>query len=378
MKILVLWAREGATNLGVQALGEGTRALAARAFPGAEVRTHGTGGAALPGNDGPANIFRPKRMALEAVRGGEFKRWLKSFDLVLDTRAGDSFAEIYGLEQLAKMTPVGELAQRWGVPVVLTPQTIGPFDSRRGRALARRSIHTAALVMTRDSRSARVASALGRVPDVVASDVVFVIDQPAPAKVRRDVMLNVSGLLWAPNPHVDHLRYRALLVDVLERLDKAGRKVTLLGHVVHQDVQVGDNDTYAIHELKHLTRGDHEVLLPRSLSHVRSEISGANLVVGSRMHACLNAISVGVPAVPLAYSDKFQPLLQDIGLEDMTVDLRQGGDTLGGVLQVIGSGDLLRRTEAARVVANEKLGAAVSALRGLGLGSGPMDEVTEQ
>ena len=52
------------------------------------------------------------------------------FDLVVDTRAGDSFASIYGLDRHAAMSASAEYAHRCGVPVVLGPQTIGPFESR--------------------------------------------------------------------------------------------------------------------------------------------------------------------------------------------------------------------------------------------------------
>ena len=44
-------------------------------------------------------------------------------------------------------------------------------------------------------------------------------------------------------------------------------------------------------------------------------------MIGSRMHACLNALSVGTPAIPLAYSRKFAPLLGDLGWAHV-VDLR--------------------------------------------------------
>jgi polysaccharide pyruvyl transferase WcaK-like protein len=40
------------------------------------------------------------------------------------------------------------------------------------------------------------------------------------------------------------------------------------------------------------------------------------------MHACLNALSTGTSAIPLAYSRKFSPLLEDLGWHH-TIDLRR-------------------------------------------------------
>src|SRR5699024_8479421 len=59
--------------------------------------------------------------------------------------------------------------------------------------------------------------------------------------------------------------------------------------------------------------GDLEVVVPADLDSVRETIAGARLLIGSRMHACLNALSVGTPAIPLAYSRKFAPLLDSVG-----------------------------------------------------------------
>jgi polysaccharide pyruvyl transferase WcaK-like protein len=44
--------------------------------------------------------------------------------------------------------------------------------------------------------------------------------------------------------------------------------------------------------------------------------------VGSRMHACIAALSQGIPAVGLAYSKKFYGVFGSIGLSDCVVDVR--------------------------------------------------------
>ena len=57
------------------------------------------------------------------------------------------------------------------------------------------------------------------------------------------------------------------------------------------------------------------------------------------MHACLNALSVGTPAIPLAYSRKFEPLLSDLGWSH-TVDLRTTADPVDEVMRLLESPDL--------------------------------------
>jgi colanic acid/amylovoran biosynthesis protein len=74
------------------------------------------------------------------------------------------------------------------------------------------------------------------------------------------------------------------------------------------------------------------VVIPEQLEDVRRTVASARVVIGSRMHACLNALSVGTPAVPLAYSRKFEPLLADLGWAH-TVDLRTAADPAADVMR---------------------------------------------
>jgi hypothetical protein len=46
------------------------------------------------------------------------------------------------------------------------------------------------------------------------------------------------------------------------------------------------------------------------------------MFIGSRMHACIAALSQGVPTVGLAYSDKFRGVFESLGLERLVADLR--------------------------------------------------------
>ena len=321
MRILVLWADDASPTLGVRALGRGTAALARRVWPDAEIVFQNFGHRAreLP-------FGRIRSLAKERVTGKlGMQRWLGAFDLAIDTRSGDSFADIYGLHRLGVMTAVAELAVQAGVPLVLGPQTIGPFATRRGQLLARHSLRRATVTMARDTESARQAEALGHPAEVLATDVVFALPVPQSAPAR-DILLNISGLLWNANPHVDYEKYRVVVSGVYRELSASGRRVSLLAHVL--DSHSADNDVPAIREFVAATAPGAEIVLPTNLDEVRAAVASAKLVIASRMHACLNALSVGTPAIPLAYSRKFEPLLRDLGWQH-TVNLRDADSERG-------------------------------------------------
>lgn len=307
-RILVLWAEESSPNLGVAVLARGSRDLLRRVHPEAEFvfANYGARPPQIPWG-------KPRSLLRERVQGRfGMQDYLGGFDLIWDTRSGDSFADIYGIERHLTMSLVHEFAVQSGAAVMMAPQTVGPFRTRRGKALGRRTLRRSAQVFARDPRSARAAEELGRSADHVTADLVFAIDQPTPG-ADRDVLLNVSGLLWHENPHVDHHSYQRVIRETIALLRAEGRKVSLLAHVL--DSPNPDNDVPVVRSLAEESGGELEAVVPEDLDDVRSTISGAEVLIGSRMHACLNALSVGVPAIPLAYSRKFEPLLRSVGWE---------------------------------------------------------------
>lgn len=355
MRILILWADDRSPNLGVRALGAGTEALARRVWPEAEFVFHNYGAKAAP-----VRIGALSAIVREAVtRRGGLSRWFRGFDLVLDTRAGDSFSDIYGMPRHSAMSATAEYAHRAGVPVVFSPQTLGPFDTRAGAVLARRNLRTAALVLARDGASAAYAESLGRPADLVTTDVVFALSQPTTSQ-QRDIVLNVSGLLWRPNPHVDSASYVREVVAIHHDLVSAGRQVSLLAHVLPS--AGADNDVPALEEFRQRHAPDAEVLVPGTLEEVRAILAGASVVIGSRMHACLNGLSVGTPAIALAYSRKFAPLLADLGWPHV-VDLRSAsGSAVQQVHDLVSDPGLRSEVRKVQLQASAKLDQAAHLL----------------
>ena len=340
MRVLIAWANDSSVNLGVRALARGSEDLVRSVWPDAQFThlNYGRRQSEVP--------WSPRALLRERVTGRlGMQRWLRGFDLVWDTRSGDSFADIYGLTRHTTMSLLHEFAQQAGVPVIMAPQTIGPFRTRRGRVLARRNLRRSRLVFARDVLSADASSGLGRPVAAITSDLVFGIDQPTPAAEKRDVLLNVSGLLWDENPHVDAQKYRAAIRRIIDELLAAGRSVTLFPHVL--DSQSHDNDVPVSRELAAEYDGRIGLVVPTDLEDARSIIAASELVIGARMHACLNALSTGTPAVAMAYSRKFAPLMEAVGW-DHVVSITEEGEWADAVLAHAAAPDLRAQAQNAR------------------------------
>src|SRR5690606_17875960 len=131
--------------------------------------------------------------------------------------AGDSFTDLYGPTRLRTVTLPKEAALRAGRPLVLLPQTYGPFTTPAAREVARRIVRSAPVAHARDPWSyaqlrelAGAGAATSRRRDGV--DVAFALEPRRPtdavaAEVERlaagpVVGVNVSGLLLDREAHV--------------------------------------------------------------------------------------------------------------------------------------------------------------------------------
>jgi polysaccharide pyruvyl transferase WcaK-like protein len=76
-------------------------------------------------------------------------------------------------------------------------------------------------------------------------------------------------------------------------------------------------------------------------------ISQLDLLIGSRMHATIAALSSGVPVVPLGYSDKFTGLFRGLNYPWLA-DLRTASETdvIDLLEEVIGNLDYIRERAA--------------------------------
>ncbi|KXF52037.1 polysaccharide pyruvyl transferase [Rhodococcus sp. SC4] len=360
-KVLVLWADTRSANFGVQVLARGLAELATRAWgPETVVEFQNY----MPG-DSPVS-FTTRSIARDfGRRNGPIKTKLREYDVILDSGAGDSFTDIYGLKRHAFMVYASRSAARLGIPLAMGPQTIGPFTTAAGRRGGKYCLDRASVVQSRDDVSAEYSATLGRPVDARATDVVFALPRAEVPK-SRDVVVNVSGLLWFSDRHGDSAGYRNSVRSLLGELRSAGRQVSLLAHVV--DAVSVDDDVAAVRALEAEFRSALEVVVPRTLDEVRSTVGSAEWVVGARMHACLNALSMGTPAIPWAYSRKFAPLMSDLGW-DLSVDLAQEqnpGETTAQVITTRKGSDVGDQLKGVHDLAEERLEAAVASLQSVG------------
>lgn len=259
--------------------------------------------------------------------GGALWRAMADVDCVLDIGAGDSFADIYGPRRFSFLLISKLLALARNKPLIFSPQTIGPFTKRAYMRAASFVMGRSRAIFARDELSRDVARRMAPGTNVhLAVDVAFVLPFEDRSHLRGGPLLrigvNPSGLLFSEAERgtnrfglsYDYARFtRRLLADLCSREDV---EVHLVPHAT-SNRDPSDDDGALCDRLAAEFPAAIRVPNFATPSAAKGHISGLDLLIGARMHACIAAFSSGVPVVPVAYSRKFGGLFGLLDYETM-------------------------------------------------------------
>lgn len=336
----LLWHSLSSGNLGVGALTESNIAIirSAAEHHGINVRfiVFGVNDVGLPslaqelGRAGHSLECRKIRMFRRSFRSD-----LHECDLVLDIGAGDSFADIYGFNRFFYYWLSKNIVKYIGKPIALSPQTIGPFDSKIAKILARQAMQQCDRVFARDDLSSAYLRNAGIIKNASeAVDVAFKLPFTRNhdfSDGRIHVGLNVSGLLFnggytGTNQFGLSVNYQNVIRGILFNLtDRPDVCVHLIGHVIEPHMPVEDDIAVCEIIKKEFPKTVMAPVFTRP-SEAKSYISGLSFFTGARMHACIAAFSSGVAVIPMAYSRKFNGLFGSLGYKYLA-DLKTMDDT---------------------------------------------------
>jgi polysaccharide pyruvyl transferase WcaK-like protein len=298
--------------------------------------------------------FKRFKKLLSAIN--PYVKTLVETDKVFDITGGDSFSDIYGLRRFL----IYGFLQKWlitlfGKELILLPQTYGPCSRSITRRMAKSVLKRASVVYARDTESVEYVRELFGNHSVNGKlrfmpDVAFVLDSSKPEtfdigsldKVRNKssivVGLNISGLLFNGGYTQQNMfglktNYRELIDSIVDYLMKEERALVLLVPHVLAPSRTVEDDPNACRQLYEklsekysgrifLTQGQY------NQNNIKYIIGLCDFFIGSRMHACIAALSQSIPAVGIAYSKKFHGVFESVGLGDCVADAYQCGNNI--------------------------------------------------
>lgn len=255
------------------------------------------------------------------------RRVFKNISLTAAINGGDGFSDIYGTKLFKVRLPEIIASMRHNVPVVLLPQTIGPFELKPNLDLAVNIMNYAKAVYVRDTRFTKDLDNLGIKYELTKDLSAYMLPEPFDIDILpNSVGINVSGLAYSNN--FLHLagQFDAYpkLIDCLIRYFKdLGTHVYLIPHsYCYGNPEPNNDDMWACEmAYKKLEDKSGVTLVNQNLTppQVKYVISKMKFFCGTRMHANFAAIYTNVPVYGLAYSYKFAGAFEANGLsEDQT------------------------------------------------------------
>ncbi|MDB5387588.1 MAG: colanic acid biosynthesis protein, partial [Planctomycetaceae bacterium] len=277
---------------------------------------------------------------------------IRHADAVLDVSAGDSFTDLYGPHRFQTIVMPKMIALDAGRPLILLPQTYGPFRSDKARATASRIIRQSKMAWARDTDSfAALRELLGNYFDPLRHrcgvDMAFALPALMPRNLPRQlanwfsplernehevVGFNISGLIYnQPESAAAQFglkaNYPELVLSFLNWLLKTTSvRVVLIPHVMAPQGHPESDYDAACHVLAQLApeyRDRVAICSPDySPSELKWVIAQTQWFTGTRMHSTIAALSSGVPTASASYSLKTRGVYESCGHDHQVFELR--------------------------------------------------------
>lgn len=328
-------------------------------------------------------LIPSKRLvAFFKARNPIFKDLIEA-DFVVDITAGDSFSDIYGMRQFLFNSLFKWIVILCERRFIFFPQTYGPFQRPLSQKIARHLLARATAIFSRDQMGLTVVKQLlgqGAARKIIqfVPDVAFILDAEKPqaslalsqltnAKAEQSLIIgfNVSGLLFNSGQKANTQfglkdDYTVLVNQIIHLFMAYPNTILFLVPHVYATPNHVESDPRACRKLYAELATHYSgrlFVVDENFNHrqVKYFIGQCDFFMGSRMHACIAAISQFVPAVGIAYSRKFVGVFESVGIDHAVADLRTQNNQ-----QLLTH---IKQTFSQRQIVVEKLKATVPAIQ---------------
>ena len=235
---------------------------------------------------------------------------------------GDGFSDIYGDRGfLARMNQTFILWKA-KVPLIMLPQTIGPFEKDENYNLAVKIMRYAKEIYVRDGKFVDELKKLGLKYTLTKDISCFMKPEPWEIEIKDNpVGINVSGLAYCNTFYGLEGQfdcYPELINRTIEKFRNKGCTVYLVPHSYTYNNPDDNDDMVACRQAyQRLSDKSNVVLVDKDMTapQVKYVISKMKFFIGARMHANFAAIYTGVPVFATAYSYKFKGAFDANGLD---------------------------------------------------------------
>jgi len=260
---------------------------------------------------------------------------------------GDSFSDIYGLKRFILGIMPDIIALLMNKKLVLLPQTYGPYNHSIAKSIARFILKRSTCILSRDREGLIIVEKVVKEIDSnelkLCPDVAFTLESVKPNKleikppINNDlevslIGINVNGLMYNGGYTRDNMfglkfNYKSFVNKIVAHLlEKTGAHILLVPHTFGPSGNINsdpDASKEVLDSFADLYKNRvHLVMQEYDQSEIKGIIKLCDFFIGSRMHACIAALSQAIPTIGVAYSRKFKGVFDSIGSGDTVLDAR--------------------------------------------------------
>ena len=232
-----------------------------------------------------------------------------------------------------------KLAQSFGVPVYVMPNSYGPFKSRYSRKEVRRVLNKCKLVYSRESISKETLSKECEVESVLSMDLANYLKRDnaisSTELFRKKQISFISGksvgitvrpyrFPGTKNPDELYLKYKQSVVDTIKWLHKNGFYPILIEHVFADNTH--EQDMICIKEIKDMLGSEDNTPVFSNLElncqQMKTVYSGFDFLIGTRFHSVIFSMTQLKPCIAITYGgNKGEGIMKDLGLSQYSINI---------------------------------------------------------
>ncbi len=278
------------------------------------------------------------KMGLKPVYRGEVLKRMKDCDLVISC-SDENFKESASLlptsfywiatwwSILFERTLEILMAKFFNRPVIMFPNSIGPFKTYVGRFLSKLALNRCDCLMLRDAISYKIAESLGiNSTKILTADTALLLGKKTRLSRKRDTepLIGVSPGVYSHGLPAD--KVNEYIKEHAAALDMAAEKYDLSIVFLPHYISGFKFDDLGISKLIWQSMENREratIIQVNDVNEFKSLLEKVDMLISSKMHPAVLGVSSFVPTLCIAYDHKQWGLFNHLDMTEMVINIQE-------------------------------------------------------